>query len=108
MSTELQAVRNKGRVRPRSYEEDRRLSCGLRGFVRTCGRRVGHFAYFAQLDLKDKPEENADDDDVMEIQEVAGEMDVQEEVDEIEVQPRAPLVEKEKVQASILSFFRKK
>ena len=63
---------------------------------------------FAQLGLKDKPEENADDDDVMEIQEVAGEMDVQEEVDEIEVQPRAPLVEKEKVQASILSFFRKK
>ena len=30
------------------------------------------------------------------------------EVDEIEVQPRAPLVEKEKVQAFILSFFQKK
>ena len=64
---------------------------------------------FAELSLQGHAEENAessDDEEAMEIQGEAEEMEVQEEAEEIEIQPRAPVAEKEKVQASILSFLR--
>ena len=66
---------------------------------------------FAELGLEDQAEENAessDDEEAMEIQEGAEEMEAQEEAEEINIQPRAPVAEKEKVQASILSFFKRK